>query len=196
MVDPLGLSGYGFHHLEPLSIPAGEAQGRSMYPQSQQAGVGEESIFWRAIKDVPRMFGQYVDERSTASAQSMCSALSVLDDNEAMLSVAGGNGLAAELALKASSKGISTIAGIGAGGGAAVVGSIGRSANYGAPENQRGTDWRGFTSISAGTGVWGGDTSLSAGTDGVTGGVRGGYGFGGAVVSGVQAEKYILDCND
>tara|TARA_R110001599_G_scaffold344817_1_gene568729 strand:- start:2206 stop:3558 length:1353 start_codon:yes stop_codon:yes gene_type:complete len=196
MADPLGLFGANMHHLDPLSIPAGQAYGRSMSPQNQQTGVGEEHIFWRALKDVPRMFGQYVDERSTASAQSMCSALSVLDNNEAMLSVAGGQGLAAELALKASSKGISTIAGIGAGGGAAIVGSVGRSANYGAPENQRGTDWRGFTSISAGTGVWGGDTSLSAGTDGVTGGIRGGYGFGAAVVSGVQAEQYILDCND
>ncbi len=80
MVDPLGLSGFGFNHLEPLSIPAGEAQGRSMYPQSQQAGIGEESMFWRAIKTVPYMSRQYYHdmvkpEKETAEAVSTVAAL-------------------------------------------------------------------------------------------------------------------------
>ena len=83
MVDPLGLSGFGFHHLEPLSIPVGEAQGRSMYPQSQQAGIGEESIFWRAIKTVPRMAGQFYDdmmkpEKEMAEAVSTAAACLVI----------------------------------------------------------------------------------------------------------------------
>ncbi|MGP9631250.1 RHS repeat-associated core domain-containing protein, partial [Halomonas sp. AOP42-C1-46] len=39
MVDPLGLSGFGFHHLEPLSIPAGEAYGANMpAPTPEPAG--------------------------------------------------------------------------------------------------------------------------------------------------------------
>ena len=39
MVDPLGLSGFGFNHLEPLSIPAGEAYGANMpAPTPEPAG--------------------------------------------------------------------------------------------------------------------------------------------------------------
>ena len=171
MVDPLGLFGTGFNSVEAAyGHAAREAHGRVINGQSP------------------------IPDR--AGALSMCSALSNLGDNEVMVSVAGGKGLAAELALKASSKGISTIAGIGAGGGAAVVGSVGRSVNYGAPENQRGTDWRGFTSISGGNPqLFGGDVSFATGTDGITGGARGGYGFGAAVVSGVQAESYVLKCD-
>ena len=39
MVDPRGLSGFGFNHLEPLSIPAGEAYGANMpAPTPEPAG--------------------------------------------------------------------------------------------------------------------------------------------------------------
>lgn len=113
-----------------------------------------------------------------------------------MLSIAGGKGLAAELGLKVTRHGISTVTALGAGGEAAIVGSVGKSISAGVPNSLLARNWRGFTSISGGNPqLFGGDISLAAGTDGITAGARAGYGFGAAIVSGLQTENYLLSCN-
>ncbi|MDN3523988.1 RHS repeat-associated core domain-containing protein, partial [Halomonas sabkhae] len=159
--DPIGLHGgldlYGY-----VTNPTGMVDPRGLFNTS---GLDNMS---RAIGPAERAAASGANGTPTAPRnplQSMCPALSHLGDKEVMLTAAGGKGVAVKGTVKASADGVSTIFGIGAGGGAAMSASVGESANIGRPSGHGRMDVRGFASIVGGYSLAGGEATLSTGTD-------------------------------
>ncbi|WP_447894331.1 RHS repeat-associated core domain-containing protein [Vreelandella sp. GE22] len=180
-VDPLGLFGANMHQLDPISAAIQNGHTRPQ-PKPERVNISKE-------------ISQLISGARSAVTQPMCSALSMLGDNEAIVSSSIGSGVALQGAVKASSSGISNILGIGIGAGASVTGSLGQSVNMRAPEERNAVDFRTFISLAGGVGMMGAESSLSSGTDGASVGIKGGPGIGASAVAGGELEYYILDCN-
>ena len=127
----------------------------------------------------------------------LCSLLEGMSGN-LNLGVAGGYGIAGGVNVGLSSEGVSLGGNVGVGGGGSITATYGDSiklAEGGDGINDSGVHVNTSVSVSGGTGTVGAKGSLKVGTEGGSVSGEGGYGIGGAVVSGIEVKGSVLDCS-